>query len=56
MIWGEQTYFRYDAAALVQRLFEELTGEQYVPEELGLDGLDIIELIAAFESELEEAL
>jgi len=53
-IAGERAYFRYEAAELVQRLFEGL--HQRVPEELGMDQLDMIELIISFEAELEDAL
>jgi len=53
---GERAYFKYEAAALVQRLFEGLISGQRVPRELGLDGLDVVEMVKAFEDELEEAL
>jgi hypothetical protein len=52
---GERTYFRYQAAALVQRLFESLMAEQRVPKEVELDEMDLIELVTSFRCELEDA-
>jgi hypothetical protein len=53
---GERRYFRYQAAALVQRLFESLMPEQRVPKELGLDEIDFIELVTTFQRELDDAV
>jgi hypothetical protein len=51
---GERTFFRYEAAALVRRLFDGLAAEQRLPE--NLDALEQFVFVADFEDELNAAM
>ena len=52
---GAVAFFRYADARLVLKLLEAIPEDQRLPEKLGLDRVDVLELVAEFRAALEEA-
>ncbi len=52
---GSLVFFRYCDAAFVRELFEAIPEQQRFAERLGLDSLDVVELLVDFEEALARA-
>lgn len=48
-------FFRHADAPFVHKLFAAVPHHQRVPAALGLDSIDVLEMVAAFEAALDEA-
>ena len=52
---GERKFFAHAEAKFVRRLFDALPHHQLLPRELGMDSMDVVEVVIEFEEALERA-
>ena len=52
---GERMFFAYAEAKFVRRLFDAIPDQQLLPRELGMDSMDVVEVVMEFEEALERA-
>jgi acyl carrier protein len=50
---GSRRFFRYAEAAFVKRLLREIPDQQVMLKELGMDSLDVVEVVVEFEEALD---
>jgi len=52
---GERKFFAYAEAKFVRRVFDAIPDHQLLPRELGMDSMDVVEVVMEFGEALERA-